>query len=272
MAIITISRGSYSHGTEVAEKVAQRLGYACISRDILIEASKDFNIPEIKLFHAIHDAPSLLDRIFFRKEKYIAYIKSAVLGNLKKDNAVYHGFAGHFFVKNIAHVLKVRIIADMEERISIIMKRNGISREEAITIIHRVDEQRRRWSKQLYGVETSDPSLYDLVLNLSQLTLDGAVDIICHKIGSKQFQTTSESQQNIEDLCLAAKVKAFLVDSKPDIQVMSQKGMIRIMTTASAAQKLELKMRTVAETIPGIHNFYFDTIPVKSRPNHQVGL
>ena len=28
MAIITISRGSYSKGKEVAEKVAERLGYA----------------------------------------------------------------------------------------------------------------------------------------------------------------------------------------------------------------------------------------------------
>jgi len=27
MAIITISRGSYSHGKEVAEKVATKLGY-----------------------------------------------------------------------------------------------------------------------------------------------------------------------------------------------------------------------------------------------------
>ena len=270
MAIITISRGSYSHGTELAEKVAQRLGYACISRDILIEASKDFNIPEIKLFHAIHDAPSLLDRIFFRKEKYIAYIQSAVLRNLKKDNTVYHGFAGHFFVKNIAHVLKVRIIADMQERISLIMKRNGISREEALTIIQKVDEQRKKWSQQLYGIETSDPRLYDLVLNISQLTLDVAVDIICHKIGLKQFQTTSESQQNIEDLSLAAEVKASLIDMKPDIRVMSQKGMIRVMTNASAAQKLELKMRKVAETIPGIHNFYFDTRPVKSYPNRQL--
>ena len=72
MSVITISRGSYSHGAEIAEEVAQKLGYDCISRDILIEASKEFNIPEIKLLHAIHDAPSMLDRFFYRKEKYIA--------------------------------------------------------------------------------------------------------------------------------------------------------------------------------------------------------
>ena len=158
MAVITISRGSFSHGKEIAENVAERLGYDCISREILIEASKDFNIPELKLFHAIHDSPTFLDNIFFRIEKYIAYIQAAVLKSLKKDNVVYHGFAGHFFVQDVAHVLKVRVIASMAERVKVVMKRNKFSRDEAVKYIRKVDEQRRKWSHQLYGIETADPS------------------------------------------------------------------------------------------------------------------
>ncbi|MBS3779973.1 MAG: cytidylate kinase family protein [Desulfovermiculus sp.] len=49
MAIITISRGSYSRGRQVAEKLGQRLGYKVISREVLISTSAQFNIPEIKL-------------------------------------------------------------------------------------------------------------------------------------------------------------------------------------------------------------------------------
>ncbi|MEJ2224653.1 MAG: cytidylate kinase family protein, partial [Syntrophobacterales bacterium] len=75
MAIITISRGSYSRGKEVAEKVAARLGYECISRDVLLEASEQFHIPEIKLVRAIHDAPSILERFTHGKERYVSYIK-----------------------------------------------------------------------------------------------------------------------------------------------------------------------------------------------------
>jgi hypothetical protein len=62
MAIITISRGSYSKGKQIAEKVAKTLGYECISREVLLEASKEFNIPEVKLIRAVHDAPSILSR------------------------------------------------------------------------------------------------------------------------------------------------------------------------------------------------------------------
>ena len=63
MAIVTISRGSYSKGKDIAEKVAEKLGYECISRDLLLEASQHFNIPEIKLVRALHDAPSVLEPV-----------------------------------------------------------------------------------------------------------------------------------------------------------------------------------------------------------------
>ncbi len=269
MPVITISRGSFSHGTEIAEKVAQQLGYVCISRDVLIEASKEFNIPEIKLFHALHDAPSILDRIFSTKEKYIAYIQAAILKALKKDNVVYHGFAGHFFVKDISHVLKVRIIADIEERVSIVMKKNVVSREEALKYIHKIDEQRRKWSQQLYGIETSDPSLYDLVIHISLLTLDDAVEIICHNVGLKRFQKTPESQQKIEDLYLAAEIKALLIDLKPDIKVASHQGMVQIDANATQDQKLKIeqKIRKVVNTISGIKNIQIDTQPIASFMN-----
>ncbi len=101
MAIITISRGSYSKGKEVAEKVAARLGFDCISREVLLEASKRFNIPEMLLKRAIHDAPSILDRLQHSKQAYIAYIRSALTQQVKRDNVVYHGLAGHILLKGV---------------------------------------------------------------------------------------------------------------------------------------------------------------------------
>jgi len=131
MAIITISRGSYFRGKEVAEKLAEKLGYRCISRDILLEASEEFNIPEIKLIRAIQDAPSILNRLTRQKEKYVAYIRAALLKHVQKDNVVYHGLFGHFFLQDIPHVLKVRIVADLEARVADEVKREGISATKA---------------------------------------------------------------------------------------------------------------------------------------------
>ena len=254
MAVITISRGSFSHGKEIAENVAERLGYDCISREILIEASKDFNIPELKLFHAIHDSPTFLDNIFFRKEKYIAFIQAAVLKSLKKDNVVYHGFAGHFFVQDVAHVLKVRIIASMAERVGIVMKRNKFSYDEAVKYIHKIDEQRRKWSQHLYGIETADPSLYDMVINIGKLTIEDAIDIICHKVSLKRFQKTPESQQKIEDLSLAARAKAAIIDKFPSSKVSCQNAvvLVKIETALSLEDKVCAEVKKILKDIDEI--------------------
>jgi cytidylate kinase len=219
MSIITISRGSYSRGKEVAEKLAQALGYQCLSRDILLEASERYDIPEIKLVRAIHDAPSILERFTYSKEPYVAYIRSALLRQAQKDNVVYHGLAGHFLLKGIPHVLKVRIIADLEDRVQEEMRRENISAEEARRILLKDDEERRKWSKNLYGIDTWDPSLYDLVINIKYITVDYAVDIIKCALKEPCFQTTPEGQKLVVEMSLAAGIEAALIEDIHSIQV-----------------------------------------------------
>ena len=251
MPIITISRGSYSRGREVAEKVAQKLGYECIARDVLVEASKDFNIPEIKLVRAVHDAPSILDRFGYGKEKYVAYIQKALLQHFQKDNVVYHGLAGHFFLKGISHVLKVRILAEMEDRVRFEMERHGIAEREARRILEHDDEERRKWSQHLYGIDTRDPKLYDLVIHIKKISVDDAVEIICNTVGLADFQTTPESQKAMDDLLLAAEVKVSLIGLKPDIDVAAKDGIIHIATTIPEAQE-EILVRKIHERLKEI--------------------
>lgn len=221
MAIITISRGSYSRGKEVAEKVATRLGYECVSRDVLLAAAGQFNLPEIKLVRALHDAPSVLERFTFGREKYIAFIRSAFLNHVKHDNVVYHGLAGHFFLQGVAHALKVRIVADMADRVALEVAREGISPDEALRVLQKDDGERRRWSLALYGIDTADAGLYDIVIRIRKLTTDDAANLICRTAALTQFQKTPQSQAVLDDLVLAAQVKARLVERFPETAVMA---------------------------------------------------
>ena len=214
MPIITISRGSYSKGKAVAEKVAQKLGCECISRDAILEASEEFNIQEIKLIRAIHDAPGILDQLSYEKDKYIAYVKALLLKHFRTDNIVYHGLAGHFFVKDISHVLKVRINADLDDRVRLEMEREGITRAEALQLLNKDDEERIKWSQYLYDTDTWNPNHYDLVIKIQKVSVDDAVDIICHTAELPKFQATSESKRAMEDLVLAAELRAIWIGWK----------------------------------------------------------
>jgi cytidylate kinase len=248
MAIITISRGSYSRGKEVAEKLARKLGYDCISRDILLEASEEFNIPEIKLVRALHDAPTILERFHHGKERYISYIRSALLQHAKNDNVVYHGLAGHYFLGEIPHILKVRIIADMEDRVKEEMARENISSEKALYILKKDDEERRKWSLQIYNTDTWDSRLYDMVLHIKTLTVDDAVQLLFETVQKPIFQITPESRKIISDLALAAKIEANLVKIVPTVKVIADGGSVHI-GSPGASLNLENKVRAEIKRI-----------------------
>ena len=263
MAIITICRGSYCKGKQIAEGVAEKLGYECIARETLIEASEHFNVPETKLVRAIHDAPSILDSFSYGKEKYIAYIQAALAKHVLSDNVVYHGIAGQFLLTGISHVLKVLVISDIDDRVALEMEREKISKKEALRILQKDDEQRRKWSKHLYGIDTKDPSLYDIVLHIKKVTVDDAVDIICHAAQLKHFQITPQSKKALDDLFIACEIRAALINVKPDIEVYADSGVVVVKTTAHVSQEEHLifEMEKIAKSIPGVNEVRIEVLP-----------
>lgn len=266
MSIITISRGSYTRGIEVAETLANRLGYKCISREALIAASNEFNIPEIKLETAIDNAPSVLDHFTYGKDKYLAFIRTAILENLVQDNVIYHGMSGHAFVQGVSHELTVRIEANFEDRVKIVMERNNVSSEEAANFVRKIDEERCKWSFYVTGFDPQDPSLYDLIFNASVTSIDNIVENIIQYIQKPAFQTTQESQRKIEDLLLAAKVKASLVNDFPKAEVSVQEGIAYVKVKSSLPQEdlvlQEVKGKVL--NIPELKDIIVNVLPLQS--------
>ena len=265
MTIITISRGSYSRGKEIAEKVAEKLGYSLLSRDILLQASEEFNIPEIRLVRALHDAPSVLERFSHGKERYVAFIEQALLERVQGDNVVYHGLAGHFFLRGVSHVLKVRIIADMEDRVLLEMSREGISEKEARRILKKDDEERRHWALSLYGIDTLDSSLYDLVINVREMEVECAVGIICQTASSSPcFETTAASQATLRNLLLAARVRSAVICEWPGVRISAADGVVFVDVEAPLAQESKIREQIigVASTVTGV-----DEVRVNVRPS-----
>ena len=132
-------------------------------------------------------------------------IREAFLEYIKKDNVVYHGFAGHFFTRDIPNILKVRIIANLDYRIKVVMERENISEEKARKVIYRLDVERRKWSMYLYGIDTNSTELYDMVLQIDSLGVDDAVDFLFEVAKRPCFQTTSDSQKKLKEMLESAR-------------------------------------------------------------------
>lgn len=204
MAIIAISRCSYTHGKDVAEAVAKTLGFTCISREELLDASQEFNMYGLNL---ARELPSILEQNIFNKYRYISYIRSALLRHLSKDNIVYHGFCENVFLKDIDHVLKVQITADLEDRVKLVMERDGLSRNEALLLLKRLDDAQQNWCQKLYKIDLSSMDQYDISFNISKFPRDRAVNIICKAMQLKRFQTTPESSKTTNELFINSEIK-----------------------------------------------------------------
>lgn len=263
MSIITISRGSYSRGKDVAEKLAKRLNYECISREIILEASESFNIPDVKLVRALHDAPTILERFTSGKERFISFFRATLLKYLQRDNIVYHGLASHLFLQQFPNVLKIRISANLEDRVREEMIRENISADEARMILVNDDSERRKWSHQVFGQDPWNPQLYDMILHLGNMSVDEAVEVIIHSVQQPCFRSTPERVRMLADEALAAQVEASLVKAFPSAVVEAGNGIVYVNVRGSHANEKSIveKVLKLSEKVEGVKEIKVYLIP-----------
>ncbi|MDA3917689.1 MAG: cytidylate kinase-like family protein [Deltaproteobacteria bacterium] len=240
MALITISRGSFSMGKAVAEKVAAKLKYSILSRDLLFKAGDRFHVPQKTLEKAIHDAPGIFERYSHTKKIFIAYIRATLIDMVAGGNIVYYGLAGHLLLGRLPCVLKVRIIANLEDRVAGRMA-GGLSEQKARTMILADADQRRKWTKKIYNADPNDATLYDIVICIDKFSVDDAVDFICQSASRKAFEPTNDCIKQYRDLSLACNAKALLVESFPDVGVICEYGNLLVYATEKEAHTSKFK-------------------------------
>jgi cytidylate kinase len=161
-----------------------------------------------KLTRALSNKPSIFEKLSLEKKHYITFVQNELLKAVKDENVVYHGLAGHLLLRRLPHVLRVKVVANLEFRIKAAMDRNKLDQKEAIRYIKKVDKERDMWVKSLYHVERNDPAIYDLVINLDRIKLSSAIGVVVSLAMEEEFLQTEESKKRINDLILANNIKA----------------------------------------------------------------
>jgi len=255
MAIIAISRGTFSGGEAVAKGVAERLGYQCISREVILEAAWGSDVPAEKLFAAMEKRPSFWHRVVGERSAYLTFVRVALCEHARGGNLVYHGHVGHLLLPGIAHVIRVRVIADLEVRIQAAGQQQNLTRKDAIALIEKVDRERRQWTRFLFEVDWDDAHLYDLVLNLSRMSPNTACETVVKLSERPEFQPTSASQKAMRDLTLRSRVSAALaIDPRTrdaDLTVLADDGIVTI-TGAIRSPTVEEVIPLVARQAEGV--------------------
>jgi cytidylate kinase len=233
MSIITISRGTASGGQALAERVATKLGWPCLSNEVIVEAARRYNVPEPELVKAFEKAPTFWEKLTASRRVYLTFVQAAMCEYAERGNLVYHGHAGHELLPGIKHVLKVRLVAPLDYRIRVAMERNPrLDRKGAVRYINQVDEERTSRMRYLFEVDWRDPYQYDLVLSLDKLSVATACDLVIQAVQWEQFQPTEASRRALHNLALSSRIRAAL-DAHPqfspyDIGVDVQEGLVTL--------------------------------------------
>ncbi len=211
MSIIAISRGTFSGGEALARRVAERLQYRCLSREANLEtAAQRYLVPAEELAAAMEKRPSVWERMLGERAAYLAFVRATLCEEARSGRLVYHGYLGQFLLPGISHVISVRVIADAAFRLEAAQRQQQCGREEAMAYLAKTDKERREWTRFLFDVDWEDPHLYDLVLNLSRMSLDAACDTVAQLTERDEFKPNPVSRKAMEDLTLHSHVSAAL--------------------------------------------------------------
>jgi cytidylate kinase len=252
MSVVIISGEPYCKREEIAKETARALGYICISREVLADASRRYNVPEAKLDEALRDPSSLLHRFSNTRTRNLAYFQAALTAALTKDSVVYYGDSGHMFVSEVSHILTVRLMADLEARTTAKAEKEGLSEKKAQESLIKESEQRHKWFLSVFGLDGMEPGRFDLVINVAQISPERAANIIAETARDVKFQPITYSVKAMQDQELASRVRAALIDTYPDVTVTARNGDISIKTKALKKKEKSAFIRDQVQGMEGV--------------------
>lgn len=196
MAVITISKEFAVESEVFAEKLAEKLGYSVLNRQFVAEAAKKLNISEtevsilgrgresrlLKLLDR-YTAPTIqkiIDRRYGRLNDrgYLEVPRDFILKAAEQDNVIIIGWGGQCVLADYPKAIHIRIVRNLEERIAILKQKYDLDDRGALELIEREERESATYIEHSFKRSWDDAHLYHLIINLSRISFEQAINII----------------------------------------------------------------------------------------------
>jgi cytidylate kinase len=213
MYFITFTRKMGTSGSEIARRVANELHYSFYDTEAIENTAREMGFLE-DVKEVDEKAPSLFQRLFSHQpEIYLDRLNSVIYELASRGNAVFLGRGSHILLRAFSCALHIRVTASLDKRIQNLMER-GFDREAATKALHKSDREREAFIKFAFGVDWDNPELYDMVLNMDNLSVALGADIVVHLARSEEIQARStDAMQSLEMMGLARRAEAALLEA-----------------------------------------------------------
>jgi cytidylate kinase len=266
--IIAITKEMGSLGTFVGMEVAKQLGYEFIRQDIIREAAREYHALERKLVEAVEEKPGFFEVLGETARRHYIFVAAEVYEFALRDRAVIMGRWSTLLLKDVQHAIRIRVCAPLDIRTRRVMERLALNEREARERIRHYDEGVRARIQQFFEVEWAEPLLYDLTINTARLSVEAGVAQVRALVEAAAFQPNEPSRRRLQDLALAAKVKATLKSHREtarlDFEVVAGEGIITLRGTVPEIRHQEEAAR-IALTVPGVRHLKTELTAVDER-------
>mgnify|MGYP001766494980 FL=1 len=202
MAVITLSRQLESGGDEVARLLCEKLGYQYFDKRAMAQVGQEMGLAAGAIQNAVDFKPAaktLLERWFGSTQRItggdpsswtftarndalqdltIANLVDIIDAGYKKGNVVIVGRGGMAALQSKPDVFHVRILAPFEVRVKRLMQHEKLTLEEAEKKMRERDLSDVEWIHRYFGLDSHEPSLFDLVINTAKYTPAQAADLV----------------------------------------------------------------------------------------------
>jgi cytidylate kinase len=184
-AVITISRQAGTDGTELARAVAEALGFQLWDQELVQRVAEQTGAPEVLLRAVDERARSAIQELLAGILMGDAATEGEYFAQLMR---VFHALAHHGaavivgrgaqFVFAPERALRVRVVAPLEVRLRKLASSRKLSDAAAHSELEKIDRERLHFVRNHYHRDASDPSAYDLVVNVGSMSPRVAVEVI----------------------------------------------------------------------------------------------
>ena len=259
MAVITVTREMGTLGKDVVQGLAEALKYEVVHHEMVEhDLAERLGLEESAVHRYLEGDATLFERWKIDKQKLSRYTALEIMELVQKGNVIIRGWGASALLKEVPHVLRVRICAPMEFRENVMMQRLGlVDRSLARREIERSDKAHSRVVHGAFDLDWQDPLQYSVVLNTAAVPIPTCVRVLRQLLQDPTFEETTATKSALNDKLLEWKIRSALVGrglgdfGGANIDVAVSGGAV-VFTGSCYAIELKEQIGRIARDIPGV--------------------
>ena len=264
MPLIAITREMGSMGKDVARGLGEELGLPVIYHEVIDQLADRMRVRKSHVIRLLDGSAGMLERLTADKTSLSIFTADEIFAIASQGKgAVIRGWGATHLLRDVPHAVCVRVCAPFELRKQRMMERLGSDDGEVVADeIRANDEAHAAIMRRHFDLRWTEPEHYDVVLNTKRVRVDECVSEVLSLVRSPQFTETEGARRKLDDLALAARVRAALRRAPETrgarVSVNAEDG--RVALSGSGSTDEMLSFVEVASGVPGVRDVAYRTL------------